>query len=129
MANSADFNAHYDNNFDLTKRQRGRGKWYVNPKTGELCEQPGDWHETDGERVPVMTDLYMDGVAATDGTDIGSRVKRRRYMKEHNLADADDFKNEWAAKAKDREEGFPSQDKARREAVDRAFYDVFQKGR
>lgn len=60
-------------------------------------------YQTDEERPPVYTDRYMEGVRATDGTDIGSRAKRREYMRIHGLADAADFKGEWASEAKKRE--------------------------
>ena len=52
---------------------------------------------------PFMVDRYMEGVSAQDGTDIGSRKKRREYMKIHNLADADDFQKTWEERRKERE--------------------------
>jgi hypothetical protein len=75
----------------------------------------------------------MDGVRAVDGTDIGSRPKRRNYMRERNLADADDFKNQWAKQTAERArvhrvaktgkaEGIDS--KARRETIERAIYSL-----
>lgn len=75
-------------------------------------------------RVSVMSDLYMDGVRATDGVDIGSRKKRRAYMKAMGLADADDFKNEWADAAKERERFFRGESDRgeRREAIAQAIY-------
>ena len=68
----------------------------------EPIEVSEDWSNT-VRRVDVVTDLYMDGVAATDGTDIGSRKKRRAYMQAHGLADADDFKGEWAKADRERQ--------------------------
>lgn len=51
-----------------------------------------------------MIDRYMEGTASpVDGSDIGSRAKRREHMKIHGLVDADDFKDEWAKKAEQRE--------------------------
>lgn len=48
------------------------------------------------ERQPVFTDRYMEGVRSPiDGADIGSRAKRREYMKQRGLVDADDYKVEW----------------------------------
>ena len=57
----------------------------------EAVEVSTDFQRNE-ERQPVFTDRYMEGVRATDGTDIGSRTKRREYMRDHNLADFDDFK-------------------------------------
>lgn len=53
----------------------------------------------------VMVDRYMDGTRSPiDGSDIGSRAKRREHMKAHGLVDADDYKGQWAKQAKQREE-------------------------
>lgn len=75
-------------------------------------------------RVPVFTDLYMDGAVATDGTDIGSRAKRRAYMQVNNLADFDDFKGTWERADKERREGSPQSYRELREAVGRAAYEA-----
>jgi len=48
----------------------------------------------------VMTDLYMDGVRAPDGSDIGSRKKRREFMRRTGLVDATDYSPDFAAKAR-----------------------------
>jgi hypothetical protein len=61
-----------------------------------------DFQSTCGLTAPV-TDLYMDGVRAPDGTDIGSRTKRRNYMRANNLADYDDFKGTFARAAQERQ--------------------------
>lgn len=80
---------------------------YLYTMNGVPLEQPievgADWKQPDAKLSLVVTDLYMDGVRATDGTDIGSRKKRRAYMQANNLADADDYKNTWAKAAKERE--------------------------
>lgn len=98
-----------------------RYRWDLEAKA--LVEISAEWTDAPKKGAPV-TDLYMDGVRATDGTDIGSRVKRRAYTEAHNLADADDFKGEWAKAAKQREAFFQgnSKDSGRREAIERAMY-------
>ena len=78
-------------------------------------------------RVDVVSDLYMDGtISPIDGADIGTRRKRREYMKLHGLADFDDFKNTWAKAAQEREHGSPEDNRARREAVERSIYQLQQ---
>lgn len=91
----------------------------------EPIEVTADWSDAPQVHAPV-TDLYMDGARATDGTDIGSRAKRRAYMKANNLADSDDFKEAWAKAAKEREEAFREgpKDPTRREDVARAIAQV-----
>jgi hypothetical protein len=66
-----------------------------NPMTGEVERSPVPFTAVD-ERVPVFTDLYMDGVRTVDGQDIGSRAKRRAHMERNGLADANDFAGTWA---------------------------------
>jgi hypothetical protein len=95
----------------------------------EPIEVTADWSDAPEIRAPV-TDLYMDGTRATDGTDIGSRAKRRAYMRQNNLADADDFKGAWATAAKEREEARRDgpRDSTRREDIRRAM-DTVRRGR
>lgn len=69
----------------------------------EPVEVTEDYVGGDG-RMPLFTDRYMEGVTSpVDGSDIGSRAKRREHMKLHGLVDADDYKQEWAAKREKRE--------------------------
>jgi hypothetical protein len=119
----------YDEGFERTfgERKPTRGR-FVYTQGGTPLPAPieigADFVNPGSERVPVTSDLYMDGVAATDGVDIGSRKKRREYMKINNLADADDFKGEWA-KAQSERESFRSgtqRDPERRESIARALY-------
>lgn len=105
---------------------RKRYRW--NASKGELEELGADYVPESRQAGAPVSDLYMDGVRATDGTDIGSRKKRREYMQARGLADADDFRGEWARAQKAREaayvggSGFDSSH--RREAVARALYDA-----
>lgn len=48
-------------------------------------------------------DRHYDGLRATDGTDISSRVKHREYMKRNGLTTADDYKQTWEKSASERE--------------------------
>jgi hypothetical protein len=69
-------------------------------------------------------DRHYDGLRAPDGTDISSRTKHREYMAKHGLTTADDFRSQWAAQSKQREQLFTTGDrKAVREAVERAIYE------
>lgn len=97
-----------------------------NPETGQVesYEVGADYVPAEA-RPPVYTDRYMEGVRATDGTDIGSRAKRAEYMRRHNLADADDFKGTWARAATEREAFYSGKHdtQARREAIARALHE------
>lgn len=85
--------------------------------------------QAEARYAPIMVDRFYEGVRATDGTDIGSRAKRREYMHVNGFADADDFKGQWAKSQERRDRiargergALPS--KTRREAIGRALYQI-----
>lgn len=80
-------------------------------------------------RAPVYSDLYMDGVRATDGTDISSRAKRNEWMKRNDFVDVGDCTGMWAKAAKEREALAQGKHDtgARREAIGRAIYCLEQR--
>jgi hypothetical protein len=92
----------------------------------EPIEVGGDYEDPTAQRLAPVTDLYMDGARATDGTDIGSRAKRRAYMRAHNVADASDYTQTWAKKRAEREAQATGKHdtQARREALGRALYEA-----
>lgn len=56
------------------------------------------------ERQPLFTDRYYEGARSPiDGSDIGSRTKRREHMRVHGLVDADDYRETWAKQRAARE--------------------------
>ena len=75
-------------------------------------------------RSHVVSDLYMDGTRSpVDGSDIGTRARRREHMRLHGLADFDDYKNAWETTEKQR----AAPDPTIRADVERAFHDVREK--
>ena len=97
-----------------------RYRW--DTEAGALVEVTGESRSSAAVNGPV-TDLYMDGQRAADGTDIGSRKKRRAYMQAHQLADFSDFTQTFERAAKHREavaDGSADTGE-RREAVRRAL--------
>jgi hypothetical protein len=50
------------------------------------------------EHVPVMTDRHHEGNRAPDGADIGSRQKRRDWMRATGSADSTDFSPDYYAR-------------------------------
>jgi hypothetical protein len=92
-------------------------------KGGRYVHRPGHHKANDmgmvnvldlGEEAPqdqgrsgsnFMVDRFYEGARSPiDGSDIGSRAKRREHMRAHGLVDADDYKGQWAQQAKQREE-------------------------
>ena len=131
-AQTKEFDEGYERIFGTgAKPARGR---FVYTQGGQPLEEPlevgEDFQDTLGLKAP-FTDGYMDGVRALDGTDIGSRTKRRAWMKAKNLADADDFKGTWEKAAKERAAYYQgTHDKKEiRETVGRALYESKKRGR
>lgn len=72
----------------------------------EPIEVTPDFQPT-GDRMPLFTDRFMEGDKAPDGTDIGSRQKRRDWMKATGSADHSDFTNHWQRAASERSAPIP----------------------
>ena len=73
----------------------------------------------------LAADETLSDLRATDGTDISSRTKRTKYMKENNLAYADDFKETWAQAQSQRARHFldgSDDKKARRDEISKVVY-------
>lgn len=79
----------------------------------------------DMARVPVIGDLHYADTRGPLGEDLTTRTKHREFMKAKGLTTADDYKNEWAKAAKEREDFHRTggDHKARREQVERAIYE------
>jgi len=91
----------------------------------EPVEVSEDFQST-SERQPVFTDRYMEGLRATDGTDISTRAKRRAYMEANGLADCSDFKQHWKKAEEERRQ--PPKLPGLNEAISRA-YDTLTRGK
>lgn len=105
---------------------RRRFVYRNNPDTGQVESfEVGADYQAVAERAPLFTDRFMEGHQAQDGTDIGSRAKRRDYMRANNLADYSDFEGVREKAAKERAAFFDPNAKhdtqARREAIARAM--------
>lgn len=77
------------------------------PEPVEVSEEYHGGDERSGAL--FMVDRYMEGERAPDGTDIGSRTKRRDYMRANGLADASDYAQQNERAAQRRAEYFRGQ--------------------
>lgn len=78
-------------------------------------------------RLQLMLDSKYEGLRATDGTDVGSRRKWQEYARIHGLTHADDYKNYWKQKRKERDvvaRGEPWGTKERTQAIREAWEKV-----
>lgn len=86
------------------ERKPQRGKWIWDEVQQKLV--PADeYHPPRAAKyAPVMVDRFMEGSVATDGTDIGSRAKRREYMRREGATDASDYKPGWGERVRSSKE-------------------------
>jgi hypothetical protein len=123
---SKEFSAGFDRIFRKREAQKG-GRWIYD--TAKKALVPA--HLYRAERAldaPILMDRFYENLAATDGTDIGSRRKHRAYMKEKGWTTADDFSQTWAKEAEKRAAFMQGDDTAesrkdRREDISRALYE------
>jgi hypothetical protein len=86
-----------------------------------------EFHKAPPEaRVHLQTDAGFDNMRAGDGTDLTSRSKWKRYMRENNLTLSADWKETWAKNQAKREKLVTGQadDPRRRETVRRVVYEM-----
>jgi hypothetical protein len=83
----------------------------------------------DRARVPVVGDLHYAETRGPMGEDLSTRSKHRAFLKSRGLTTADDFTNEWASAQKKREQFLTDggDHKARREQIERAFHQKFNR--
>lgn len=119
----------YEDGFARTfgERKPQRGRWVWDKRKGEMV--PAEEYvpeEPDDKRVMLVTDRHLEGMRATDGTDIGSYRKRDEYLKAHGLTHADDFKQHLSPEQKERRAAAKAQAERRalRETVGQTAYEL-----
>ena len=87
-----------------------RRRFVQDPETFELVEVFAD-HVPDRHKGDAMLwgDRGYDGMSTTDGIDISSRTKHRRYLRQHGLATFDDYKGEFERRKSERESYYSGQ--------------------
>ena len=90
QANNDAFRAGYERALGDAKPTRGRWVYDVRLK----CCVPADEYEPPARALdaPVMVDRFMEGDRSPDGVDIGSRRKRKDWMRAADVVDHGDFK-------------------------------------
>lgn len=56
--------------------------------------------EHEARSAPIMVDRFMEGAVSTEGVDIGSRQKRRDYMRATGATDSSDYGKDWGDRVK-----------------------------
>jgi hypothetical protein len=123
QASTDEFRDGYDRIFGDRKPQRGRWIWDEAQQklvSAEEYEPPS--HAVDG---PIMSGRCNENLVAPDGTDIGTRARRKAWMKATGTADASDYTQAWkkaAAEKAARARGEFKPDKKLRDLIGRELY-------
>lgn len=85
-------------------------------------------YEQKSARGEIISYSHLDGLRATDGTDISTRAKRDEYMRQNGLAHLEDYREALPKAREARERFFRGEDPAirreLRETVGRAAYQL-----
>lgn len=123
QANSDEFREGYERTFGDRKPQRGR--WVYDAALGK-CVPADEYQPPEAKHgAGIMVDRFMEGDRAPDGTDIGSRRKRKDWMRATDTVEFDDFKGARERRQKEMEaraRGEFKPDKALREHLGRELY-------
>lgn len=105
-----------------------RKSFVQDPDTGELV--PKDEYIPRHALNPhhlVLGDRHYDGLQATDGVDISTRIKHREYMKQRGLTTVDDYSGEFTRQTEQRaryRQGQPGTGAVRKEDLARAIHQL-----
>ena len=117
---SAEYDEGHERTFEASGRVK-RGRYRYDPDTKSMVEMGAP--PPVEARTQISMDRHYENMAATDGTDIGSRRKHQEYMRRNGLAVADDFKGTWAKATQEREAYLQhGTDKTRRADIERALH-------
>jgi hypothetical protein len=104
---------------------RTRTVYRSDPSTGEVFKfDVSEDYQRHAERVPLVTDRFMEGHTTADGIDIGSRVKRREYMNSRGLVETADCEGMWQKAARERAARGQGNPTEVREAIARAHHQL-----
>ncbi|HEU4401508.1 MAG TPA: hypothetical protein VFT43_05330 [Candidatus Polarisedimenticolia bacterium] len=105
-----------------------KGSWVWDAERGEMVEAGAYVEPPRALDAPIIADRIHEGTRSPiDGSDIGSRAKRRAHMKAHGVEDASDASRsflEGQQRAKER-----ANDQRVESAFDRAARKLYQQGK
>lgn len=97
-----------------------RHRYVWDNETKSLVEVGADWTDAPRRADTGTEELIYGNAVATDGTPINTRKRHREYLQRNGLAMASDYSPDYQAREARRRE--MSEDRSRRETVERAFY-------
>jgi hypothetical protein len=123
QASTEQYRDGYERTFGDKKPQRGR---FVYDAAQGKCVPADEYQAPEAKHgTGIMVDRFMEGDRAPDGSDIGSRRKRKDWMRATDSVEYDDFKGARERRNKElaaRHRGELKPDKALREQLGRELY-------
>ena len=120
QAQNRAFDEGYDRTFGTERGERGRFVWDEAQKKLVRAEDYVPLERA--VNAPILSGRFYENTKATDGTDIGSRSKHRRYMSERGLTSSSDFSPRYYEGIKrERERAAKA---SRRETIARKLYEI-----
>lgn len=124
QASTDEYRAGHERTFGERKPGQ-RGRWVWDERAGRLVRAEDYVPPESKHGAGIMVDRFMEGDRAPDGTDIGSRQKRKRWMAEAGVADYGDYAGARAKKRAEvdaRRRGELKPDKELRDTIGRQLY-------
>lgn len=90
MPQTAEFDEGYERTFGKD-RKPVRGRWIWDAAQQKLVNVDEYVPPETALNAPIMVDRFMEGHVSQDGVDIGSRRKRKDYMRATGVTDASDY--------------------------------------
>jgi hypothetical protein len=125
QAQTKEFDEGYERTFGKPDGSAKGGRWVWDAQAKKLVSAE-EYVPPEAKRgAGIMVDRFMEGDRAPDGTDIGSRQKRKAWMAATGNADFSDFKGARERRAKEeaaRKRGEFKPDKPLRDLIGRELY-------
>jgi hypothetical protein len=115
QAQTREFDEGYARTFG--ERKPSRGRWVYDAQGNAI--PAGEYvAPSEARTAPVMVDRFMEGASSIDGVDLGSRAKRKEYMRRTGVADSSDYPKKYCEARR------AAKDSATSEATKRAVVEV-----
>lgn len=130
QAQTEEFDAGYDRTFGTPDGSEKGGRWIWDMRQGRLVKADEYQAEPRAVDAPIISDRIHEGTAFDDGErvrDLGSRRKRREFLREQGLAEASDFGPKWSERRQS--EINRGLDRKTHDAFDQAARKLYQQGK
>lgn len=135
QANTKEFEEGYERTFGKPDGSAKGGKWVFDSELMKLVPAESYVPPSEAKDAAIMAGRFYENTSATDGTDIGSRERYNRYMREKGVTNISDYKEHFQKERAKKDRFFKegnntdADKKQRREDVARTVHELSKKGR